>query len=45
MALKLGHFRKYLGNTLKVLQCGAVEGHSSIGSIVWKIRRSFTERM
>jgi hypothetical protein len=31
MVLKLGHFRKYISNTWKVLKCGAGEGWKRLG--------------
>jgi len=35
VVLKLGHFGKYIRNTLKIVKCGAGEGwQRSVGSIV-----------
>jgi hypothetical protein len=43
MVLKLGHFGKYVRNTLKVLKRGAGEGWRSVGPI-WRERKTyFTE--
>jgi len=39
MVLRLGHFGKYIRNTLKVLTCGAVEGwRRSVRPIVWEMK-------
>jgi len=37
MVLKHGHLGEYITSTWTVLKCGAREGWSSFGPIVWEI--------
>jgi hypothetical protein len=44
MALKVGHFRKWIRNRWKVLKFGAGEvWRRSVGSIVWEIKNYYKE--
>ena len=45
LVLKLGHFGQWIRNTWKVLKCGAGEWWSSVGPIVWEMKKCYFESM